>query len=118
MHTQSKLALGQPLMVAAGNTAYYMAGLWQKLTREESDGANEAAFAGRKCIEEHPVTDLNENDMSALHGGASCCQQTGNEEHLGVSVRKGNALMCVLEEPMAESTAVGTGKQECTARQG
>ena len=113
------VGLGQALMVMADNKVYHMAGLWDKMIKEECKGANEATFAGRQWIEQHPAVDLKAIDMKVLHGAASWCQHTGYLEHLGRCVREWRALMFGIKEQgeqMAEKIrvgAVGTVKQEC-----
>ena len=47
-----------------------------RMNQEEARGANEAAFAGKQWIEDHPAADTKGNDMKALHGGATCCEHT------------------------------------------
>lgn len=93
VHPIEAVGLGQAVMVVAGNRIYRMAGLWDKMNREEAEGANEEAFAGKQWIEDHSAADTRGNDMRALRGGATCCEHTGYPQHLVDSVKGGRALL-------------------------
>ena len=78
VHPVEAVTLGQAVVVVVGSKVYFMAGLWNKMSRKEAQRANEGAFAGRQWIEDHPAADTMGNDMKALHGGAACCEHTGS----------------------------------------
>lgn len=111
VHPVEAVTLGQAVVVVAGNKIYFIAGLWNKMSKEEAQGANEGAFAGKQWIEDHPVADTMGNDMRALHGGAACCEHTGFPHHLVKSIKEGRALIFGRVKPheqMADSITVGT----------
>ena len=98
-------------MVVAGNELYFMAGLWNKMSQEEARGANEAAFAGKPWIEDHPAADTKGNGTRALHGGAACCEHAGFPQHLVDSIKGSRVLMLGRlkpEDQMAGPITVGT----------
>lgn len=113
------IGLGQAVIVVAGNKIYHMAGLWDKVNREEARGANEAALAGKHWIEDHPAADTRGNYMRALHGGATCCEHTGFLQQLVDSIKGNRALMfgrVQQEEQMADCIqvgAIGTQQPKC-----
>ena len=48
VHPVEVVTLGKALVVVAGNKVYFVAGLWNRVSREEVQGANEGGFAGRQ----------------------------------------------------------------------
>ena len=105
------VTLGQAAVAVGGNKVYFIAALWNKMSGEEVDGANEAAFVGKQWIEDHAAADTKGSDMRALQGGATCCEHTGFPQHLAHSIKKGRALIFRRVKPqdqMADSITVGT----------
>ena len=111
IYSVESVTLGQAVVVVAGSKVYHMAALWDRMSKEEAEGANEGAFAGKMWIEDHPAADTRGNDMRALHGGAACCEHTGYPQHLVNSVKAGMAMIVGRVKPqeqMADSIVVGS----------
>ena len=55
VYTVTTVTLGQSLTVVIGQSLYFMAGLWDRMNKEEISMAGKAANIGREWVGDHPV---------------------------------------------------------------